>query len=206
MWERTRQRHRRRADGPTTTSLAAAAPRPAASLRVAREYFIAGSRVAVRSANEICDPAWQVGVTRLARNGVGVALWASRPKPCLISNCRGLARVARELVGVRGWMHRQVGEATGNVWEQIRGEGFEAKIARHLGRRIPLPTDEAFMATARCLRALGILCCLDSSRDLTECRCLRDMAVDFTRTQLEVELREMASEAFWEMVARASRA
>jgi hypothetical protein len=134
---------------------------------------------------------------RLAAQSAGPDVWSARPVPCTGDDCRALARTARQLLGVKGAIHKLVGRLAGDTWAVIRGEGFEARLARAVGSRIPLPVDQAFVQTAKCLRALGILCCLSAGRDMTKCGCLLDFAGDATIAALKAELREVADPGLW---------
>lgn len=123
------------------------------------------------AALEVCGEQWQSAVAMLASHSVESELWSSRPQPCRRRHCRNLAKSARSLLRFQKLLHTMAGDSAAELWATFRPNRFEVNVARQIVKRLPLPTDEAFAQAARCLRALGILCCLMSSREMTECRC-----------------------------------
>lgn len=152
---------------------------------------------AAKAANRVGTTGWQSRVLRHARNAAGDQLWRQWPTPCSLSNCVALARTARSLLRTRRLLHALVGKAAGKVLSWVREPSFEVTLARTLVQHFPQPSDVYFEKAARCLQALGILCCLASSRDMAQCPCLQDLAKDQAIGHLETQLRLLANKDAW---------
>ena len=190
-WVRT---HWRRNRG---RSLSLRSEAAAQSWTASQDRSVRRRQMVAKKAQAVCTPGWQRRVTKCAVSSVDPQIWATRPVPCTQASCKALARTAKSLLRFKKVLHVIAGNAAGEVWARFRPKTFEVKLARWLVQRFPQPTDLVFIKTARCLQALGVLCCMNANRDMTKCQCLRDLAVALTMAELESQLRELAHTEAW---------
>jgi len=162
-----------------------------------RESRIKKRQGSSRVADRVCTQSWQIRVRKNASCGIAPDLWALHPEPCTSRTCRELASAAKSLLRLRRILHLIPANVTADLWARFRPKSFETKLVLNLVKRFPQPTDRALLSTVRCLQALGILCCLNSGRDPSKCKCLWGLAKDLTMTELQGELRAMAKPESW---------
>lgn len=107
-------------------------------------------------------------------------------------DCRVLAWLAAAALKGNNWLHKQVGSVAEALAARAGLGGRPRRFASALGERLPLPQDADVAATARGLQVTGILVCVSAGRDLRECRCFVDLAVDETKERVK-QLLEVAT-------------
>ncbi len=150
-----------------------------------------------RVAGQICDLAWQARVIAAASQAAGPQTWSARPRHCRRSDCSWYAKVANRLLDVRVITSERLANLAISGLPERGRKAFAPLLARCLVVSSPLPSDQALTQAARCLRALGVLCCVAAGRDMARCPCLRVVASDLTSEALSRELRQMATATLW---------
>lgn len=162
--------------------------------------------VHVRIALGVCGDDWQLSVLRAARRRIDTDTWDRRPKRCSRADCKRYARLANRLLGARLVTSEQLAALLLSGASSSGRRAFAPLVARCIAVSSPLPSDQALVQAARCLRALGVLCCASAGRNLARCPCLVDVASQLTDDAVANELRHMATDALWSPSPRASDA
>lgn len=144
----------------------------------------------------------QLSVLRAARRRIDTETWEGRPKRCSRSDCRRYAHLANWLLGARLVSSERVAALLLSGVPSRGRRAFAPLVARCIVVSSPLPSDQALVQAARCLRALGVLCCVSAGRNLARCHCLLDVASQFGDDAVSSELRHMATEVLWSPPSR----
>jgi hypothetical protein len=152
---------------------------------------------AANAATRIGTARWQARVVARAQQAVGTDLWAERHLFCTAADCQALSRAARDVLQTRNDLHTLAGNAAAEAWASMRPNTFEGKLASRIVQHFPQLSDPYFEKAARCLQALGILCCLSAGRDMLQCRCLQDLSQGEAIKAVESHLRDLAKEEAW---------
>lgn len=89
-------------------------------------------------------------------------------------SCEDLARIARGLLGLKGYLTKILQVALNWIMEKTGVGIFPRLVACQLVTAIPLPWNAKLVAVARVLQVTGICLCFSHDR-LMECRCLHDL-------------------------------
>ena len=90
-------------------------------------------------------------------------------------SCKQLARMAREILNAKDQIHKVAGELAGGA---IGAKGAALAFTRELVSNIPLnPIDAKMVAVARGIQITGVLLCVITGRELTDCQCFIDLAL-----------------------------
>jgi hypothetical protein len=84
-------------------------------------------------------------------------------------SCEGLAKIARGLLGLKGYLTKLLQVALNWIMEKTNIGIFPRLVARQLVAAIPLPWNAKLVAVARVLQVTGICLCFSHDR-LLECR------------------------------------
>lgn len=88
--------------------------------------------------------------------------------------CEELAKIARGLLGVKGYFTKVLQIALNWVMEKTKFGSYPRLVACQLISAIPLPWNAKLTAAARIIQVTGICLCFSRGR-LMECRCLQDL-------------------------------
>lgn len=113
-----------------------------------------------------------------AADYAGGGIWTALTSEWSGSNCRAMARFARELLDGNDWLHRHVGNLIGWVLKSLGAHRIVYRFGKEIARQfIPLPWDHQVKIVARGMQAAGIAVCILSGRRLYECDCFIDVVL-----------------------------
>jgi hypothetical protein len=143
----------------------------------------------VRKAAEYCADAlsasWEDAVAERAAGYVSNEAWRQLLRGRRKRQCKALARAANDLLAGNQKIHTYAGFIAGLGVRFLGGADAAQAFVQELVSGIPLPTDAKFLAAARGLQVTGVLLCLMSGRDLTQCECFIDLALNETKARVK---------------------
>lgn len=100
-------------------------------------------------------------------------------------HCRALALSARALLRGQQQVHGAIGRIAKDAVAALGGGDVVQAFTAELAAGIPLPSDAKVTAMARGLQVTGVLLCVVSGDNLTNCYCFTDLALTETKTAVK---------------------
>ncbi|MEZ0073052.1 hypothetical protein [Planotetraspora sp. GP83] len=132
---------------------------------------------------DVTTDGWKSVVAKRACDLLGSALWGE-VQTARDSGCAPLAAAARKLLEARDQAHALVAEILVGESPQDRAGRWLWGLLREYAKKIPIPGEQVYEASAQALRIMGIYLCTVTG-DLTRCECLADLAEATGKDKLE---------------------
>ncbi|MGC4944352.1 hypothetical protein [Kribbella sp. DT2] len=130
---------------------------------------------------DVVTDGWRETVADQANEYITEPTWNRLFRDHRKKHCKALARLAQGILDAKDSIHQLIGRLTAKLLARLGLGKVEQTVASELMRRIPLPTEARWVATARGLQVAGVLLCLANGDDLTRCQCFIELALEHTK-------------------------
>jgi hypothetical protein len=145
--------------------------------------------------NDVLTYGWRDAVADHAAEYVTEATWNRLFRSRRRRHCKVLAQVAAAILASNQLIQSFGGLLASKLLALVGANSIAQVLARELFERLPLPHNMKIIAVGRGVQITGILLCVVSDRQLTECQCFIDLALAESKTRVKQII--IAAEGDW---------
>lgn len=135
-------------------------------------------RAAADACAEVVADGWREAVVEKIVGCVDDDTWNQLLGTAGRRYCRSLAKLAATILETKEAVHGLLGRLAGLIAQALRADRVTTIFVEQLTARIPIPPmDTKMVAVARVVQLTGIVLCLETDTDLTNCPCFRALAL-----------------------------